>query len=187
MKEFEIETNTIVKNGRKIVYVCLRCIEGVCGSIIDKLREDDVDELCLITIKLKINEKNRKIVMTDFYNNVTKYGRGLSHLSQKLKGGARAILCMLLKKAVNAGLLRMDDYVLLEASGDLQDEEGEDLPMENLVNYYKMLGFEVSDPSTYEKQLDNMAVFMEGKVENLLDKCTSVSISPELQSIIDRM
>ena len=94
---------------------------------------------------------------------------------------------MLLKKAVNAGLLRMDDYVLLEASGDLQDEEGEDLPMENLVNYYKMLGFEVSDPSTYEKQLDNMAVFMEGKVENLLDKCTSVSISPELQSIIDRM
>ena len=33
-----------------------------------------------------------------------------------------------------------------------------------------MLGFEVSDPSTYEKQLDNMAVFMEGKVENLLDK-----------------
>jgi hypothetical protein len=96
MKEFEIETDIKVKNGKKTVYVCLRCIEGVCGSIIDKLKEEDVDELCLITIKLKINEKNRRIIMTDFYNNVTKYGRGLSHLSQKLKGGARAVLCMLL-------------------------------------------------------------------------------------------
>jgi hypothetical protein len=187
MKEFEIETDIKVKNGKKTVYVCLRCIEGVCGSIIDKLKEEDVDELCLITIKLKINEKNRRIIMTDFYNNVTKYGRGLSHLSQKLKGGARAVLCMLLKKAVNAGIIRTDDVVLLEASGDLEDEEGEELPMENLVNYYKMLGFEVSDPSTYEKQLDNMAVFMEGRVTDLLDKCTSVRVSPELQSIIDNM
>jgi hypothetical protein len=125
--------------------------------------------------------------MTDFYNNVTKYGRGLSHLSEKLKGGARAILCMLLKKAVNSNLIKMNDYVLLEASGDLEDEDGEELPMENLVNYYKMLGFEVSDESTYEDQLDKMGVFMHGKVEKLLNKCTSVRVSLELQSIIDRM
>jgi hypothetical protein len=187
MKEFEIETDITVKNGKKTVYVCLKCIEGVCGSVIDRLKEEDIDDLCLISIKLKINEKNRKIIMTDFYNNVTKYGKGISHLSQKLKGGARAILCMLLKKAVNAGLIREDDYVLLEASGDLEDDEGEELPMENLVNYYKMLGFEVSTPETYEEQLDNMAVFMHGRVDNLLLKCKSVRISPELQSIIDKM
>ncbi len=191
MNEFQIETDIRTSGKKKTVFVCLRCIEGVCASVIDKIKEeygdDEEDQLCLIMIKVEINQKNRRIIMTDFYNNVTKYGRGLSHLSEKLKGGARAILCMLLKKAVNEGLIKMDDFVLLEASGDLEDEEGEEIPMENLVNYYNMLGFEVSTPETYEQQLENMAVYMHGKVSDLLDKCTSVRVSPELQSIIDRM
>jgi hypothetical protein len=191
MNEFQIETDIRTSGNKKTVFVCLRCIEGVCASVIDKIKEeygdDEEDQLCLIMIKVEINQKNRRIIMTDFYNNVTKYGKGLSHLSEKLKGGARAILCMLLKKAVNAGLIKMDDFVLLEASGDLEDEEGEELPMENLVNYYNMLGFEVSTPETYEQQLENMAVYMHGQVSNLLDRCTRVSVSPELQAIIDRM
>ncbi len=191
MNEFQIETDIRTSGNKKTVFVCLRCIEGVCASVIDKIKEeygdDEEDQLCLIMIKVEINQKNRRIIMTDFYNNVTKYGRGLSHLSEKLKGGARAILCMLLKKAISVGLIKMNDYVLLEASGDLEDEEGEELPMENLVNYYNMLGFEVSTPETYEQQLDNMAVYMHGKVSNLLDRCTRVRVSPELQSIIDRM
>ncbi len=191
MNEFQIETDIRTSGNKKTVFVCLRCIEGVCASVIDKIREeygdDEEDQLCLIMIKVEINQKNRRIIMTDFYNNVTKYGRGLSHLSEKLKGGARAILCMLLKKAISVGLIKMNDYVLLEASGDLEDEEGEELPMENLVNYYNMLGFEVSTPETYEQQLENMAVYMHGKVSSLLDRCTSVRVSPELQSIIDRM
>ncbi len=191
MNEFQIETDIRTSGNKKTVFVCLRCIEGVCASVIDKIKEeygdDEEDQLCLIMIKVEINQKNRRIIMTDFYNNVTKYGRGLSHLSEKLKGGARAILCMLLKKAVNVGLIKMNDFVLLEASGDLEDEEGEELPMENLVNYYNMLGFEVSTPETYEQQLENMAVYMHGQVSNLLDRCTRVSVSPELQAIIDRM
>jgi hypothetical protein len=191
MNEFQIETDIRTSKHKKTVFVCLRCIEGVCASIIDKIKEeygdDEEDQLCLIMIKVEINQKNRRIIMTDFYNNVTKYGRGLTHLSEKLKGGARAILCMLLKKAISVGLIKMNDFVLLEASGDLEDEEGEELPMENLVNYYKMLGFEVSTPATYEQQLENMAVFMHGQVSNLLDRCTSVRVSPELQAIIDRM
>jgi len=191
MNEFQIETDIRTSKHKKTVFVCLRCIEGVCASIIDKIKEeygdDEEDQLCLIMIKVEINQKNRRIIMTDFYNNVTKYGRGLTHLSEKLKGGARAILCMLLKKAISVGLIKMDDFVLLEASGDLEDEEGEELPMERLVDYYKMLGFEVSTPATYEQQLENMAVYMHGQVSNLLDRCTSVSVSPELQAIIDRM
>lgn len=191
MNEFQIETDIRTSGNKKTVFVCLRCIEGVCVSVIDKIKEeygdDEEDQLCLIMIKVTINQKNRRIIMTDFYNNVTKYGRGLSHLSEKLKGGARAILCMLLKKAVSVGLIKMDDFVLLEASGDLEDENEEQLPMERLVDYYIKLGFEVSTPATYNQQLENMAVYMHGQVSNLLDKCTSVSVSPELQAIIDRM
>jgi len=193
MNEFQIETDIRIEDGIKTVFVCLRCIEGVCASVIDKIKEeygdDEEDQLCLIMIKVTIEpgKKGKRIIMTDFYNNVTKYGRGISHLSEKLKGGARAILCMLLKKAINAGLINENDFVLLEASGDLEDESGEELPMENLVNYYKMLGFVVSNPKTYEEQLENMGVYMHGKVSDLLDRCTSIRVSPELQSIIDRM
>lgn len=193
MNEFQIETDIRIEDNIKTVFVCLRCIEGVCASVINKIKEeygdDDEDQLCLIMIKVEIEgaKAEKRIVMTDFYNNVTKYGRGLSHLSEKLKGGARAVLCMLLKKAINAGLINENDFVLLEASGDLENESGEQLPMENLVNYYKMLGFVVSRPKTYKKQLDNMAVYMHGKVSDLLDKCTSVKVSQELQNVIDRM
>jgi len=192
MNEFQIETDIRIEDDIKTVFVCLRCIEGVCASIIDKIKEeygdDEEDQLCLIMIKVKIEEgKNSRIIMTDFYNNVTKYGRGLSHLSKKLKGGARAILCMLLKKAVNVGLIRMDDFVLLEASGELEDENEEQLSMERLVEYYEMLGFVVSRPKTYKQQLENMAVYMHGQVSNLLEKCTNIRVSPELQSVIDRM
>jgi hypothetical protein len=192
MNEFQIETDIRIEDDIKTIFVCLRCIEGVCASVINKIKEeygdDDEDQLCLIMIKVEIEEgEEKRIIMTDFYNNVTKYGRGLTHLSEKLKGGARAVLCMLLKKAINAGLINENDFVLLEASGDLEDENEEQLPMENLVNYYKMLGFVVSTPKTYKRQLDNMAVYMHGKVSDLLDKCTSVRVSPELQSVIDRM
>jgi len=190
MNEFQIETDIRTSKNKKTVFVCLRCIEGVCVSVIDKIKEeyDEEDQLCLIMIKVEIETgKEKRIIMTDFYNNVTKYGRGLTHLSEKLKGGARAILCMLLKKAINAGLIDTNDFVLLEASGDLEDENEEELPMENLVNYYKMLGFVVSRPKTYKQQLENMAVYMHGQVSNLLEKCTSIRVSPELQSVIDRM
>jgi hypothetical protein len=192
MNEFQIETDIRIEDDIKTIFVCLRCIEGFCASVINKIKEeygdDDEDQLCLIMIKVEIEEgEEKRIIMTDFYNNVTKYGRGLTHLSEKLKGGARAVLCMLLKKAINAGLINENDFVLLEASGDLEDENEEQLPMENLVNYYKMLGFVVSTPKTYKRQLDNMAVYMHGKVSDLLDKCTSVRVSPELQSVIDRM
>ena len=192
MNEFQIETDIRIDDDIKTIFVCLRCIEGVCASVIDKIKEeygdDEEDQLCLIMIKVTIEAGAKKrIIMTDFYNNVTKYGRGLTHLSEKLKGGARAILCMLLKKAINVGLINENDFVLLEASGDLEDENEEELPMENLVNYYKMLGFVVSRPKTYKQQLNNMAVYMHGQVSDLLDRCTSVRVSPELQSIIDRM
>jgi hypothetical protein len=192
MNEFQIETDIRTSKNKKTVFVCLRCIEGVCVSVIDKIKEeygdDEEDQLCLIMIKVEIETgKEKRIIMTDFYNNVTKYGRGLTHLSEKLKGGARAILCMLLKKAINAGLIDTNDFVLLEASGDLEDENEEELPMENLVNYYKMLGFVLSRPKTYKQQLENMAVYMHGQVSNLLEKCTSIRVSTELQSVIDRM
>ena len=191
MEEFKLEINLTEKKNFHQLHVCIKCIDGVCGEVINKLKEEYEGEkniedyLCLIMIKLKIKKgEDRQILMSDFYNNVTKYGRGLSHLSNKLKGGAHAVLCMLLKKAVTAGLILRDDVVYLEASGDLEDESGEPLPMENLIKYYNSLGFKVLDESTLEEQLDNMSVPMGGVVSHLLGKCMGKTISPELRRIL---
>jgi hypothetical protein len=38
--EFKLEINMKNTNKYREVHVCIRCIEGVCGSIIDKLKEE---------------------------------------------------------------------------------------------------------------------------------------------------
>ncbi len=195
MNEFKLEINLTEKKNYHQIHVCIRCIDGVCADIIDKLKEEYEgdkninDYLCLIMIKLKVKKtsqkEERQIFMSDFYNNVTKLGRGLSPLSKKLKGGARAVLCMLLKKAVNSGLILKDDIVRLDASGDLEDEHGNQKEMIGLINYYKMLGFQIEDETDLEEQIDNMSVYMYGVVEDLLNKCSEIkNISPELVDII---
>jgi len=190
--EFKLEINMKNTNKYREVHVCIRCIEGVCGSIIEKLKEeyegeDNIEDyLCLIYIKLRISVSGRrKIVMTDFYNNVTKYGRGLSHLSNKLKGGARAVLCMLLKKAVQGGLIELTDIVQLEASGDLHEEDD----MTPLINYYKMLNFKVKYEEDLEEQIQNKSVMMYGDVMSLMDSCIKheSKVSAELKKIIEEI
>lgn len=189
-EEFKIEIDITDDNKYYNIHACLRCIDGECGSVIDKLKEEyegdeDInDYLCLIMIRLNINKNTRKIFMSDFYNNVTKLGRGLSHLNRKLKGGARAILCMILLKAYNGGIIKDEDKIQLEASGDLEDDIGNAKDMIGLVNYYKHLGFKITDENNLEDQLANLSVYMYGKVGDILDRCNDVKISPELRKII---
>jgi hypothetical protein len=198
--EFKLEINTKNTGKNVEVHVCLRCLEGVCGNIIEKLKEeyegeDNIEDyMCLVYIKLLISygmnimkERRRRIVMTDFYNNVTKYGRGLSHLSNKLKGGARAILCVLLKKAVNEGLIKEYDVVELEASGDLKGEDDED--MTPLINYYKMLNFRVKYEEDLQEQIESKSVMMYGVVSDLMDSCiqNEHKVSVELKKIIEQI
>jgi hypothetical protein len=125
--------------------------------------------------------------MKDFYNNVTKLGRGLSHLNRKLKGGARAILCMILLKSLNSGLIGEQDEIHLEASGDLEDDIGNAKDMMGLVKYYQHLGFKITNESNLDEQLSNLSVYMYGSVGDILNRCNDVKISPELRKIIKQI
>ncbi len=189
--EFKIEVNLKEFDKFYQIHACVRCIQGECESVIKQLEEEywqvpwkrsqeDIDHegdeniedyLCLIMMKLKIKKgSKREIFMSDFYNNVTKLGRGLSHLSKKLKGGARAILCMILLKALNAGLIGEQDEIHLEASGDLEDDIGNQKDMMGLVNYYKMLGFKITNENNLDEQLEDMSVYMYETVGKILDR-----------------
>ena len=206
-EEFKLEINLTDKPKFYQIHACVRCVDGEssprsgseqseCDSIIEQLKEEYEgdkhieDYLCLIMMKIKIKKgSNKEIFMSDFYNNVTKLGRGLSYLNRKLKGGARAILCMVLRKALSVGLLKMDDIIELEASGDLEDDIGNAKDMMGLVNYYKSLGFKISDDSNLKEQLTNLSVYMYGVVGTLLNKCNEDEnkISPELRRIIEQI
>ena len=186
--------------------ICLKCFNELCNPVIDALKKEyffeledgDVeleDILCLISLKINIFtdlehlnfiEFNQfkvpyKIYLQDFYNNVTKYGRGLNYLHPKLKGGAFAILCMLLKKALENKLVTLDDYVVLFASGDLDDKED----MSGLVEYYERIGFNQSEPEEEYENIINMEVPMYGKIRDIIENCKKNKISPELQNILD--
>jgi hypothetical protein len=195
-EEFKLELNLTEKPKYYQIHACVRCVEGECSDIIEQLKEEYEgdkhieDYLCLIMMKIKIKKgSDREIFMSDFYNNVTKMGRGLSPLNRKLKGGARAILCMVLKKALSVGLIKMDDIIELEASGDLEDDIGNAKDMMGLVNYYKHLGFKITNDDNLEEQLEDMSVYMFGVVETLLNKCNEDEnkISPELRRIIEQI
>jgi hypothetical protein len=193
-EEFKLEINLTEKPKFYQVHACVRCVVGECSDIIKQLEEEYEgdnninDYLCLIMIKLKIKKgSDKQIFMSDFYNNVTKLGRGLSHLNRKLKGGARAILCMVLLKALNTGLIGQQDEIHLEASGDLEDDIGNAKDMMGLVKYYQYLGFKITDESDLKRQLENLSVYMYGTVESVLSKCNDVKISPELRKIINQI
>jgi len=193
-EEFKLEIGLTEKPKFYQIHACVRCTNEACTDIIEQLKEEYEgdnninDYLCLIMIKLKIKKgTDKQIFMSDFYNNVTKLGRGLSHLNRKLKGGARAILCMVLLKALNTGLIEEKDEIHLEASGDLEDDIGNAKDMMGLVNYYKYLGFKITDETDLKRQLENLSVYMYGTVESVLGKCNDVKISPELRKIINQI
>lgn len=202
-EEFKLEINLTEKPKFYQIHACVRCVDqpqglgnNECNDIIEQLKEEYEgdkhieDYLCLIMMKIKIKKgSNKEIFMSDFYNNVTKLGRGLSHLNRKLKGGARAILCMVLKKALSVRLIKTDDIIELEASGDLEDDIGNSKDMMGLVNYYKSLGFKITNDDNLEEQLSNLSVYMSGVVETLLNKCNEDEnkISPELRRIIEQI
>jgi hypothetical protein len=201
-EEFKLEINLTEKPKFYQIHACVRCVDGECSDIIEKLKEEYEgdkhieDYLCLIMMKIKIKKgDDRELFMSDFYNNVTKMGRGLSHLNRKLKGGARAILCIVLKKALSVGLIKMDDKIYLEASGDLEDDIGNSKDMMGLVKYYQHLGFKITNDDNLDEQLSNLSVYMFGVVESLLNKCNedykgfgpNSRISPELRRIIEQI
>ncbi len=186
--------------------ICLKCFNELCNPVIDALKKEyffeledgDVeleDILCLISIKINIFtnlnhldfiESNQfkvpyKIYLQDFYNHVSRYGRGLSYLHPKLKGGAAAILCMIIKKALETNLVTPDDYVVLLASGDLEDKED----MSGLVRYYEKLGFQQSEPENEYENIIDMEVPMYGKIGDIVNNCKKIKISNELQQILD--
>ena len=185
-----------------VVIVCLRCVNPSCLSIINQLNEEyDFDErideqLCLIKLKLTIystpqtfefeDRKGRlhrvsyKASLNDFYNNVTKYGRGIGYLNNKLKNGGKALFSILLYKAIQSNILNDTDNILVEASGDLEHKD-----MKYLINYYEMMGFEVLDKSTLKHQLDSKSVMMAGSVENVFHNSMTDNISPELKDVIN--
>jgi hypothetical protein len=182
-----------------IISVCLTCINKECLNIIEEIKKDPDffdDEICLIRIRLTIFKDNHiykydnkniyfKAYLNDFYNNITKYGKGISYLSQKLKGGAKAMFALLLLKATQSNVLDNNDIILLEASGDENENEN----MLGLIHYYEKLGFSILNKKNLETQLEEQSVMMFGKVESVIRNSSNmnyINISEELKSILNQ-
>ncbi len=198
MTEFKIDIFATQDNDETSVTVCLRCLDESCSHVIEELKREFLEEeykenLCLVKVKLVIkdeevysNDMSKRFIsratLMDFYNNVTKNGRGLSHLSAKLKNGGKALFCMLIKKCLSSGMLDRDDIIILEASGDYRDKN-----MVGLVRYYQNMGFYVLNEKTLESDIRAMSVYMYGRVRDVEASCNNCVVSREMQGIIDEV
>ena len=199
-QEFRLEILTTSIAGGNRINICLKCVSPICEHITEILEREfnfyeeyEINEkVCLIQIGLEIYDEIQKdtavygvkykAYLSDFYNNVTKYGKGLSYLSKKLKGGAAALLCMLINNGFSSGFLREDDIIILDASGELAGED-----MHRLLDYYISLGFQESYPDMINIYMDHLTVPMYGKVKDILNKCSQKQFSQELRQVLEQL
>jgi hypothetical protein len=216
-EDFSLEINYYrdpEDNTQNKYYVCLKCINPECLSVNKKLEEefsemydlnDPLDreqferEICIIKIELTIMDKIDtltsntgeefvyRINLDSFYNNATKYGRGVSYLNPKLKGAGAALMFILLKTAIINKKIKEDDTIVLLASGDLDENED----MRRLIEYYEKLGFDMINPESLEEDLESvtMSVPMKGKVEDVLNRTMArfPMISKEFLNILKKL
>lgn len=196
----------IIAPNSAYISVCLKCFNTECAPVLQALKDEyyydlednnvELDDiLCLISLKLNVftnfdhlkeMENNQykvpfKLYLQEFYNNITKYGKGISYLHPKLKGGAYAMLCMILKKALEMNTITPDDFIVLTASGDLDERED----MSGLVRYYERIGFKQVEPQNEYQNIQDMEVPMYGRVKDVLQNCKKMTISDELKQIVE--
>lgn len=179
--------------GSATIIICLRCNLDLCKNIhkllIEEFGPEEIYEnLCLIKIALTIfpetyfdqnSQTETRISLDCFYNNVTKYASDIEYLNKKLKGAARALLCMALNTAYHERLIRANETIVLTASGELEDKS-----MHRLVEYYKSIGFEEVFPDDRENLIDERDVPMRSTVKKILLGCRSAEFSDELKSVL---
>jgi hypothetical protein len=173
---------------------CLKCYNELCDPIITNLKNEydpeQYDEnICLLKVQLSIynstndaefyNIPNYRIKIEEFYNNISIYGQQTILNNPKLKGAAHALLCLMLLHCLNKKLIHPKEFIVLNASGDLDDKS-----MDGLINYYEQLGFIQSFPLNKTEFLDQQDVPMVSIIERILTLCSLKEISPELASLL---
>lgn len=104
------------------VNVCIKCISNTC----------QLSEQCILNVNVK--KGSDEAVLTDFYHDILKGGAGTSNVSPKLKGVIYVVLCLLLKQAVQKGILKNSERVVVK-------NNGHDFSNNLVQSFYQNLGF----------------------------------------------
>ena len=173
METLKLDIATSYNNNDTEIKVCINCVDDTCNiSDIIKTHNDGSFKECLASVILRISKGKKYIVMNDFYNNALKAGRGMSYVSEKLRGGIYAMLCILLNTAINKGLINENDDVYLPIKIDIKDDLKEENLYDRVVEYYNMLGFTL------------MGNKMGGRAGQILNVCENREVSKELKNIL---
>ncbi len=156
--DLKFKCSITIKNGS--INVCITCIGTTCVK----------DQKCLLSITTKqIKDNHKSAIMSDYYDELLKGINGASKISPKLKGAIYAVLCILLHKAVEQGILAHDDVIYINKSNkDFLDQE--------VNKYYNNLGF------VYDSDSETFV----GTVKQVFSVCSDKKaiISKELQNVI---
>ena len=165
MKHNNLRFKCTISTSNTKVRVCITCLADYCVK----------DDTCLIAMEMhKTSSSRSPITLTDVYHKLIKGQTGASQFSPKLKGSIYAVLCVLLYRAQQSGVITMEDTVMIEKDWrTIPRQETSDV-----IHFYESLGF------SYDSTMDTLSA----SAYDLLYKCymNKAKISQELQTVMQR-
>ena len=215
-KEFKLEIRSIKKHDKIKYFVCVSYIgdDQQLRSEIERIKEETffyedmeitkpvykVDDLCLFTMQLGVNELekidgnfyfgnednpdylryeiNSNCHLFSLYNKAIKYNLQKFDAIKRLKGLGHMLLCVIVNDILSKNILTREQFITLEASGEIEGKN-----MEGLVKYYETLGFKQVYPQLLEVGISQTNVPMKATLGDIIDNCNFSQMSEDVNKL----
>jgi len=158
------------------------------------------NDLCIFTLMLGVNEldkidgtfyfgdadnfdllryeTNSNCHLYSFYNNALTYDLENFDSIKRLKGIGRMLLCVIIHDILDKKILSRDNFITLEASGEIGGKG-----MEGLVRYYEKLGFRQIFPDLFKVGIAQSNVPMKATLGEIIDNCDFSDMSEDVNKL----
>jgi len=161
------------------------------------------DDLCLFNMNLKVNsldkiegnfyfgefedekapdllryEINSNCHLFSFYNKAIQYNLQKFDAIKRLKGIGHMLLCVVLGDIISSDILSKDNFITLEASGEIEGKG-----MEGLVKYYEALGFKQVYPQLFDIGISQTNIPMKATLGEIIGNCNYSNMSQDVQQL----
>jgi len=158
------------------------------------------DDLCLFTLLLGVNDREKlegtfyfgndddydllkyetftNCHLYSFYNKALTYNLQNFDSIKRLKGIGHMLLCVIIHDILDKSILSRDNFITLEASGEIGGKG-----MEGLVRYYEKLGFKQIFPDLFKVGISQSNVPMKATLGDIIDNCNFSQMSEDVNKL----
>jgi hypothetical protein len=123
-------------------------------------------------------EINSNCHLFSFYNKAIQYNLQKFDAIKRLKGIGNMLLCIVLGDIISSNILSKDNFITLEASGEIEGKG-----MEGLVKYYEKLGFKQVYPQLFDIGISQTNVPMKATLGDIINNCNFSDMSEDVNKL----